>query len=196
MGQCCGCYNVDFSGLEIETSFRVRRDPVFAFPCGSTTKYVIRDADRYGKFDQLDSLFDDIDRILSSTKLTPLIYLLIGVIGGLGTGLMVYFDQMTYIWMVWVLPQCCFIQPLHFYFHGCRYRRLEKVLTDWYRNHGARQGVQVHLGIDDAIQYRWFANAIGNWSWCNSTGVGCRCCRFEPQIHVCKPKSGETFPTF
>ena len=38
---------------------------MFAFPCGSTTKYVIRDADRYGKFDQLDSLFDDIDRILS-----------------------------------------------------------------------------------------------------------------------------------
>ena len=85
-----------------------------------------------------------------------------------------------------------------------------------FRNHGERQGVQVHLGIDDAIQYRWFANAIGskniwtnsheiyeifvnivgNWSWCNSTGIGCRCCRFEPQIHVCKPKSGETFPTF
>ena len=38
---------------------------MFACPCGSTTKYVIRDADRYGKFDQLDSLFDDIDRILS-----------------------------------------------------------------------------------------------------------------------------------
>ena len=46
---------------------------MFACPCGGTTKYVIRDADRYGKFDQLDSLFDDIDRILSVSKADQII---------------------------------------------------------------------------------------------------------------------------
>ena len=61
-----------------------------------------------------------------------MVFFLILVAGEIGTPLLVVFNQWSYIWAVWVLPQVI-IQPMYWVYYSRRWRRLSRLLGDWNR---------------------------------------------------------------
>ena len=67
--------------------------------------------------------------------LSPLIWLLIPIIGGVATILMVVVYDVggQYVWMPWVLPNVSFIQPLNWYYWSKRTKGMKNVIQKWNR---------------------------------------------------------------
>jgi len=159
--------------LPILSSFKVSSSGFRIF-CGRKPK-VIRDASGYGKVNGLDSLLDDIDKILGRTTISPILMLLVIIIIGVaGTVPMVIYNNMNQMWLVWCLPYLAIGQPYLWTMYGMRSRKMEATLDEWNRSQGVSQGVQVHLGTDDQVHHRQFYSSL-LWCPCNNT----------PNVHVC-----------
>merc|ERR1711988_1939245 len=174
MGNCCkGPVYPQVPNARIESSLKVRRE--FPKPC-SQKKWIVRDdSSAFGKYRGLDQLFDNIDCILHRTTVNPYIFLtIIILIGTAATIPMVIYDQMNNLWMPWVLPYISGLQPYMLAQVTMRRKKIIQLLGDWNRTEGSIQGIQVHLGTEDAVNYKGFFGSLD------------LCYRDEPFILICK----------
>ena len=83
--------------------------------------------------------------------MTPLVWLLVIIIGGAATIPMVVYDyNMNYLWMPWVFPNICFLQPLTQTYYYLRNKRLCKAMEAWNRLEvRRRQNRRVDLGLSE-----------------------------------------------
>ena len=154
MGNCCkGPVYPQVPNARIEFSLKVKRE--FPKPC-SQKKWVVRDdSASYVKYRGLEALLDNIDCILhvsinrssewcwyssdnvlyfQRTTVNPYIFLtIIIVIGTAATIPMVIYDQMNNLWMPWVLPYICSLQPYMLAQVSMRRKKIIKLLGDWNR---------------------------------------------------------------
>merc|ERR1719239_132706 len=102
----------------LETSFRITNCcSLTDWPgCSSVKPYLDRENISQTKINGLAEIFDKIDAIFSKTSLTPLIWLLLPIIGLGVTIPLVIIENYQYLWMPWVFPQS-FVQPLNGYFY-------------------------------------------------------------------------------
>merc|ERR1712098_934433 len=101
------------------------------------------DAENNGKqYPSMDILFDDIDKALSASALSPLIWMLLLVIGAIVTPILVVYDEATWIWIPWVLPNVCIIQPLVWYYYAKRCRTLGNAVKKWNSDFGSTSGMR------------------------------------------------------
>jgi len=195
MGQCCAKCYVSEEEMElsknIESSYTVKKDNLCKFGfCSGTDNFVRRDVENNGKqYPSMDLLFDDIDKALSASALSPLIWMLLLVIGAIATPLLVVYDQSTYIWMPWVLPNICLIQPMVWYYYGKRCKTLGKAVKKWNSDFGSSSGVIAYLGIEGCASWRLFVHAMGFRS------RGHKCQPMNPKVHFIR-KSEENKITF
>jgi len=168
------------SGLTIESSLRVEnRLGLCDWPCCSKRKpWVNRDNLALVRLTGLEEILDTVDQICSETSLTPLVWLLVIIIGVAATIPMVVYDyNMNFLWMPWVFPNICFLQPLTQTYVYLRGKRLCKAMEAWNRDVGQSQGVCLKVGINDKITAFWrFSHALYN----------CNCCGRTANIHICR----------
>ena len=69
---------------------------------------------------------------MQCSALTPLIFLLHVIVGGVGTALLVVYEQYNYIWMVWAIPNST-LHPLFWGFYVMRMRKLRRAMGEWNR---------------------------------------------------------------
>ena len=78
----------------------------------------------------MKKLYEEIQK----TSLTPLLWVLVIIIGGVATLIMYLYDlDMKNLWMPWVLPNICFLQPLYGSIYWRRYKCFSKALETWNR---------------------------------------------------------------
>ena len=142
------------SGLTIETSLKVENKlGLWDWPCCNKRKqWVNRDNLSLVRVSGLEDVLDQIDQICSvefitffikywfivflnqETSLTPLVWLLVIIIGLAATIPMVVYDiNMNLLWMPWVFPNICFLQPLTQTYYYLRNKRLCKTMEAWNR---------------------------------------------------------------
>merc|ERR1712038_987818 len=169
----------------VETSFPLtNRDGLLDWPgCGSVKPYLDREKISQAKIHGLAEIFDKIDAILSKTSLTPLIWLLLPIIGfGVMIPLIIT-ENYQYIWMPWVFPQS-FLHPLQGYYYWIRKKQLKKALLEWNRDVGAAQGFCLELGVDGEVRNYWkFEGAFD----CGK----CRCLKQQANLLLCRLDSGK-----
>ena len=59
--------------------------------------------------------------------------MLLLVIGGIATPILVVYDEATWLWIPWVLPNVRIIQPMVWYYYGKRCRTLGNAVKKWNR---------------------------------------------------------------
>ena len=135
MGQVC-CHFEEWDHLSIVTSYNVKKDSPLALPCCNSKKeYVERDTEKgASQVNNLDELFDDVDKIVSTSALTPFINILPVLFGAICHGIMAAYEvEGYYYWMPWVFPNILLVQPIWWYYHSRRQNGLRGCINRWNR---------------------------------------------------------------
>jgi len=152
------------SSRNIEASFPLKKQGALSMSaiCGGTDSYVLRSVENRN-YNGLESLFDEIDKAISSTAFSVFLGFIIGFLISFLSVIFFFIPGLLFLMFIPFLGtfSLIFISiGFYFYYTGQRKNKIQEVIENWNRQYGSSQGIRAGPGIAGQVTLDGFLSAV------------------------------------